>query len=43
MAEDMHAEVRVGVALEKQLLNIIGNWYKVVELYRKLTIGYNPR
>ena len=27
---------------KKQLLNVIVNWYKVVELYCEVTIGYNP-
>jgi hypothetical protein len=32
------------VTLEKQLLNINNKtWYKVVELYCEVTIGYNPR
>ena len=31
------------VTLEKQLLNMIGTWYKVVEMCCEVTIGYNPR
>ena len=40
-------QVRTGmdpiVTVEKQLLNMIGSWYRVLELYCEVTIGYHPR
>jgi hypothetical protein len=39
-------DYRVGInpifTLGKQLLNVIGNLHEVVELYCKVTIGYDP-
>ena len=50
-ARDVGADPRGGcgvglnlmVTLEKQRLDMIGNWYKMVELCCEVTIGYKPR